>query len=93
MYYACVAGLANRIVPHGQALCEAKLLAKRLQSFPKLCLRQDLQSARDSAFGDTTLTEKLRKEFEGGRRVLEKESVPGAQLFSSGEGRSGTFDS
>lgn len=91
--YTCVVGLANRLVPRGQALSEAKMLAKSLQSFPKLCLRQDLQSARYCAFADITLQERLRKEFEGGREVLEKESVAGAQQFSSGKGRSGTFNS
>lgn len=79
-------------MPHGQALCEAKLLAQRLQSFPKLCLRQDLKSARDSAFADITQRERLKDEYEGGRKVLEKESVPGAQDFSTGKGRSGSFD-
>lgn len=86
-------GLANRLVPQGQALSEAKLLARQILSFPQKCLRQDMQSAYHSAFSGLSLQERLRWEFEEGREVLEKESVPGAQRFAAGDGRGGVFDS
>ena len=86
-----IAGLANRIVPHGDALCEAKLLARQLLSFPQLCLRQDRRSVYQSVYAGLTQEDSLRKEFETAKNVLEKESVPGAQRFSSGEGRGGSF--
>jgi enoyl-CoA hydratase/carnithine racemase len=86
-------GLANRLVPQGQALEEAKLLARQILSFPQLCLRQDLRSSRSAAFAGLSLQDRLREEFEGGKKVLERESVQGAQRFAAGEGRGGTFDS
>lgn len=52
-----------------------------------------MQSAYHSAFSGLSLQERLRWEFEEGREVLEKESVPGAQRFAAGDGRGGTFDS
>ena len=85
-------GLANRLVPEGQALTEAKLLAKQLLLFPQLCLRQDLSSTCESAFTSLFLQKMLRKEFEGGKEVLEQESVKGARQFVSGEGRGGVFN-
>lgn len=92
---ACVfsSGLANRLVPQGQALSEAKLLARQILSFPQKCLRQDMRSSYHSAFSGLSLQERLRWEFEEGREVLEKESVPGAQRFAAGDGRGGAFDS
>jgi enoyl-CoA hydratase/carnithine racemase len=85
-------GLANRIVQHGKSLSEAKLLARQLLSFPQLCLRQDRRSAYDSAYSGLTQEDHLRKEFEEAKSVLEKESVQGAERFSSGEGRGGKFN-
>ena len=95
MYAFCVLyiGLANRLVPDGQALTEAKLLARQLLSFPQLCLRQDLCSTHNSTITGLTIQERLKQEFESGSQVIEEESVKGAQRFSSGEGRGGIFDS
>ena len=87
-----ITGLANRLVPQGQALNEAKLLAQQLLSFPQFCLCQDLRSTRNSAFSGLTLQERLRLEFERGSEVVKRESIQGAQRFSSGEGRGGEFD-
>lgn len=94
MYALCVLhiGLANRLVPDGQALTEAKLLARQLLSFPQLCLRQDHCSTHNSTFTGLNIQERFKQEFESGSQVLE-ESVKGAQRFSSGEGRGGVFDS
>jgi enoyl-CoA hydratase/carnithine racemase len=86
-------GLVNRVVPPGQALQEAKSLARQLLSFPQQCLRQDRRSAYDCASSGLSLKERLRQEFEGGRDILERESVQGAKRFSSGEGRGGSFNS
>ena len=84
-------GLANRLVSHGEALSEAKLLARQLLSHPQLCLRQDRRSTYYSAYFGSTQENCLRNEFEEAVNVIEKESVQGAQRFSSGEGRGGTF--
>src|SRR5580693_4360468 len=38
-------GLANRLVPAGQALAEAKTLAEVIAKFPQICMRSDRQSS------------------------------------------------
>jgi enoyl-CoA hydratase len=38
-------GLANRLVPEGQALAEARTLALQLAKFPQTCLRSDRRSS------------------------------------------------
>src|SRR5471030_1961813 len=38
-------GLANRLVPEGQALSEAKALAEAIAKFPQLCMRSDRRSS------------------------------------------------
>ena len=41
---ALAIGLANRVVPHGQARAEAEQLAQEIARFPQLCLRVDRQA-------------------------------------------------
>jgi len=82
-------GLVNRVVPRGQSRAAAEALAAELAAFPPECLKADRASAY--AQHDRPLAESLRREFEKGRRVLEQESLAGAQRFAGGEGRHGTF--
>ena len=44
---AVAIGLANRVVPAGQALAAAQELAAQLASFPQVCLRSDRASVLD----------------------------------------------
>ncbi|EMD23073.1 crotonase/enoyl-CoA hydratase family protein [Amycolatopsis azurea] len=88
---ALAIGLANRVVPDGEALAAARTLARELAAFPQACLRAD----RASAYGQHGLTEEeaMRAEFsnaltEGG---LAAEAVEGASRFSDGAGRHGSF--
>jgi len=83
-------GLANRLVPEGQALAEAKKLAGLLIKFPQACLRSDRRSAYeqwDLEFGDA-----LENEARRGAPSLESESRSGAARFAAGKGRGGDFD-
>lgn len=82
-------GLANRVVPVGQARVEAERLAHQIAAFPQLCLRGD----RDSAYAqfDLPLDRALRHELECGMRALTAETLAGAQRFVDGAGRHGTF--
>ena len=83
-------GLANRLVPEGQALAEAKKLAELLIRFPQDCMRSDRRSAYeqwDLAFGDA-----LENEARRGAPSLESESRTGAARFAAGKGRGGGFD-
>ncbi len=88
---ALVFGLADRVVPAGEALAEAIRLAEEIARFPQLCLRADRTSAY-AAF-DHDLAAALRKEAQGGRAPLDAEARAGAGRFASGAGRGGDFGS
>lgn len=85
-------GLANRVVPKGQALEEARKLARELLNFPQKCMRTDLVSANYAAYDAASLGDALRFEFERGATVLAEESVQGAKKFGRGAGRGGKFE-
>jgi enoyl-CoA hydratase len=84
---ALAIGLANRLVPAGEALPAAQELAARLAAFPQTCLRTD----RASALEQWTAPDPLATEFAHGRQAL-AEAQEGAARFASGAGRHGTFD-
>lgn len=88
---ALTMGLANRLVPTGDALPAALELAKSLSAFPQQCLRNDrLSSYHQWAL---TLPEALLQETELGLHVLESgETTKGAGRFADGHGRHGNFD-
>ena len=81
-------GLANRIVPTGQALVEAVTLAKELAALPQRCLRSDRMSALEQwSLGSR---EAMLNEFHRGMTVINSgESKEGATRFASGAGRHG----
>jgi enoyl-CoA hydratase len=82
-------GLANRVVPAGQALPAARELAARLAAFPQACLRSDRASVLDAEGLDESGA--LASEFAHGQKPLASESLGGAARFASGAGRHGTF--
>lgn len=85
-------GLANRVVPKGQALAEATKIAKQLLAFPQACMNVDRANCYYSVYNATSFEDALRNEFDHGVKVVTKESVKGAARFSGGEGRHGAFD-
>ena len=87
---ALAMGLANRVVPKGQALAAALELAAQLSAFPQTCLRND----RASALAQWSLAwdAATRQEIVLGRQTLASgESQSGAARFASGAGRHGAF--
>ena len=82
-------GLANRLVPEGQALDEAKKLAELLIKFPQGCLRSDRRSAYEQ--WDLAFTDALENEARCGAPALEAEARKGAARFAAGKGRGGDF--
>jgi len=83
-------GLANRIVPTGQALAAAVGMAENLARFPQACLRGD----RLSALAQWSLgeAEALLAETRRGLEVIRSgETVDGATQFAKGAGRHGEF--
>jgi len=88
---ALAIGLANRVVPAGQALVEAMALARAIAAFPQTCLRHDRLSLK----GQWSLTEldALVAEFAHGEAVLASgETAAGAARFAGGAGRGGRFE-
>lgn len=83
-------GLANRVVPAGQALVRATELAHRIAAFPQICMRHDRLSALEQA--GLPFDAAMANEFEHGVHSLTAESVTGATRFASGAGRHGSFD-
>jgi enoyl-CoA hydratase len=81
-------GLANRLVPAGQALTAAIELARQIAAFPQTCMRND----RLSAIEQWGMAEDaaLRNEFERGTSTMRSgESLAGASDFAKGAGRHG----
>ncbi|WP_026999428.1 crotonase/enoyl-CoA hydratase family protein [Eisenibacter elegans] len=84
-------GLANRLVPEGQAWDTAVQLAKQLSRFPQNCLRNDRLSAYEQV--DMDLEAALRNEFyKGTQTLLSQETFEGAQRFAEGKGRHGSYE-
>jgi enoyl-CoA hydratase len=86
---ALAIGLANRVVPAGQARAAAEELARELSRFPQRCLRADRRSAYEQ--WDLPMDEALANELDGGMRAI-AEAVAGAAQFAAGKGRHGSFD-
>jgi enoyl-CoA hydratase len=80
-------GLANRLVPAGEALGAAQALARELAALPQECLRGD----RASLVGQWGMTEPeaMGREFGIGLASLRADGVAGAARFAGGEGRHG----
>lgn len=81
-------GLANRLVPAGQALAAATELAQQLASLPQTCLRNDRLSAIEQ--WGMTAEQAMKNEFVRGAATLASgEALSGAKAFSIGVGRHG----
>jgi enoyl-CoA hydratase len=81
-------GLANRVVPTGQAREAAIALARQLAEFPQATLRADRESAYRQ--WDLPLGEALYQEWQRGRERI-PDALEGASRFAQGAGRHGRF--
>ncbi|MBB5505938.1 crotonase/enoyl-CoA hydratase family protein [Paraburkholderia atlantica] len=81
-------GLANRVVPKGEARAAAEQLAAELAAFPQAALLADRRSVLENSMLDD-LAEALRREGAGGYAAVFAEGVAGAARFASGAGRHG----
>ncbi len=83
-------GLADRVVPDGQARAAAEALALEIASFPQLCLRADRRSAYEAWSLDENAA--LANELRHGLAVIRSgETLAGAARFAAGAGRHGSF--
>jgi enoyl-CoA hydratase len=81
-------GLANRVVPKGQARQAAEALAHEIAALPQTCLRADRMSTYEQF--DLSFTDAMRNELRHGLRALQGEAVEGATRFLEGAGRHGS---
>jgi enoyl-CoA hydratase len=81
-------GLANRVVPAGEARAAAEALAAEIARFPQTCLRGDRRSAHEGL--GLSVREAMANEFAIGLGALD-EARRGAERFSAGHGRHGDF--
>ena len=88
---ALAIGLANRVVPRGEARAAAIALANQIAAFPQTCLRNDRRSALDqwSLTWDAATAHETRL---GLATLASGETAGGAARFAAGEGRGGRFD-
>jgi enoyl-CoA hydratase len=85
---AMTMGLADRVVPDGEALPDAIQLAQELAALPQACLRSDRRSAYDAWSMD--LPDAIVNEYRHGLRTIESgETLEGARRFAAGAGRHG----
>ncbi|MCF8199556.1 MAG: crotonase/enoyl-CoA hydratase family protein [Sulfuritalea sp.] len=83
-------GLANRLVPEGQARAAAEALATQIAAFPQTCMRHDRLSSYEQ--WGLPLPEALQNECRHGVTSLSSgEARSGADRFKEGEGRHGRF--
>jgi enoyl-CoA hydratase/carnithine racemase len=81
-------GLANRLVPAGEALNAALDLARQIASFPRTCMRNDRLSAIEQWGMEEEAA--MRNEFQRGTATMASgESAAGASDFAKGAGRHG----
>jgi enoyl-CoA hydratase len=82
-------GLANRVVPPGQALAASRALAHELAALPQFCLRSDRMSALEQ-WGLTEAEAAVHEARRGREVVSSGETLEGAARFAGGAGRGGT---
>lgn len=81
-------GLANRVVPAGQARAAAEALAAEIARSPQTTMRNDRRSAYESM--GRSLDDAIANEFSLGMSSLASgEALAGAQAFAAGKGRHG----
>ena len=86
-------GLANRVVPKGQAVEEAIKIATRISRFPREALIAERKSVFYSVFNAESFYDALTYEHSKGVKLqIVKDSISGAKDFLKGKGRKGSFD-
>ena len=83
-------GLANRVVPKGEARRAAEALAAEISAFPPQCLKSDRLSVYEQ--WDLPCGEALMNELRRGYATIESgETAAGIARFTGGAGRHGKF--
>eukprot|EP00117_Sycon_ciliatum_P030380 scpid75868/ scgid23967/ Carnitinyl-CoA dehydratase; Crotonobetainyl-CoA hydratase &gt; Carnitinyl-CoA dehydratase; Crotonobetainyl-CoA hydratase len=87
-------GLANRVVPPGDALSTALEIAASIASFPPHAMNADRTSAIRAAYSGLPLADALRQEaLDGADALIDGQAWNNASGFVQGTGRHGKFGS
>lgn len=78
-------GLANRVVPEGEARPRAEALARTIADHPTRCMRSDRRSVYEQS--GRPLDEAMGREFELGEQTLDATGFEGARRFLDDEER------
>jgi enoyl-CoA hydratase len=76
-------------VAKGEARAAAEELAARIAAFPQVCMRSDRRSAYEQH--GLALDAAIQNELRLGIPALQQEARGGAERFSDGAGRGGSF--
>ncbi|MEM1316566.1 MAG: crotonase/enoyl-CoA hydratase family protein [Pseudomonadota bacterium] len=82
-------GLAERVVPSGEARAQAEALAAEIARFPQDAVRADRRSIIESR--GLPVREALKLEWANGLDAIRNQGVAGAGRFRDGAGRHGDF--
>ncbi|MBO9410733.1 MULTISPECIES: crotonase/enoyl-CoA hydratase family protein [unclassified Ruegeria] len=82
-------GLAEKIVPHGQARAAAEAMAHEIARFPQEAVRADRRSIIETR--GMPVREALKVEWANGLDAIRREGTAGAGRFRDGAGRGGDF--
>jgi enoyl-CoA hydratase len=84
-------GLANRVVPKGEARMAAEALARDIARMPQTCMKGDRLSVYEQF--DLNYEAAMENEFAQGLAAIRNgETLTGAARFAAGHGRGGRFD-
>lgn len=87
---ALLMGLVNRVVPTGEAVEAALVLAHELSAFPQTCMRHDRMSLLEQ--DGMSETDAAANEYHHGLVSIGSDAIAGASRFANGAGRHGSFD-
>ncbi|WP_171179722.1 crotonase/enoyl-CoA hydratase family protein [Ruegeria sp. HKCCD8929] len=82
-------GLAEKVVPHGEARAAAEAMAHEIARFPQEAVRADRRSIIETR--GMPVREALKLEWANGLEAIRKEGTAGAGRFRDGVGRHGDF--
>lgn len=83
-------GLAEKVVPHGQARAAAEAMAHEIARFPQEAVRADRRTIIETR--GLSVRDGLRVEWANGQEAIRKQGIKGAGRFRDGAGRHGDFD-
>lgn len=82
-------GLAEKVVPHGEARIAAEAMANEIARFPQAAVRADRRSIIETR--GLPVRDALKVEWKNGLDAIGREGTAGAGRFRDGAGRGGDF--